>query len=52
MASTLPLTGPPQQVTEHLSAYAEAGATHLVLGLIGDDWRTQCELLAQAKTLT
>ncbi len=49
MASTLPLTGP---VSERLSADAQAGATHPVLGLIDEDWRTQCELLAQAKTLT
>lgn len=52
IASSLPLTGPPQQVAERLSAYAEAGATHLVLGLIDDDWSRQCELLAQAKTVT
>lgn len=25
--------------------------THLVIGVIGDDWRRQCELIAQARAL-
>ena len=50
-ASQLPLTGSPAQVAERLAMYVDAGAAHIVVDLIGDDWREQCALLAQAKSL-
>jgi hypothetical protein len=47
-----PLTGPPAAVAERLQSYAAAGARHIVLGLIADDWHQQCDLLAEAVNLT
>ena len=43
------VAGPPSHVTEHLRAYVEAGATHLVCRLAAaglDDYRRQLERLA------
>jgi alkanesulfonate monooxygenase SsuD/methylene tetrahydromethanopterin reductase-like flavin-dependent oxidoreductase (luciferase family) len=51
IARQLPLRGSPAAVAERLQSYAEAGAQHIVLGLLGDDWRQQCDLLAQAVRL-
>jgi len=51
VAAQLPLTGPPAAVAERLGSYASASARHIVLGLIGDDWRQQCDLLAEAVRL-
>jgi alkanesulfonate monooxygenase SsuD/methylene tetrahydromethanopterin reductase-like flavin-dependent oxidoreductase (luciferase family) len=51
VAAKLPLTGPPAAVAERLGSYASAGARHIVLGLIGDDWHQQCDLLAEAVRL-
>jgi alkanesulfonate monooxygenase SsuD/methylene tetrahydromethanopterin reductase-like flavin-dependent oxidoreductase (luciferase family) len=51
IARQLPLRGSPVAVAERLRAYADTGARDIVLGLIGDDWRRQCELLAEAVTL-
>jgi len=51
VAAELPLTGPPAAVAERLRSYASAGARHIVLGLIGDGWRQQCHLLAEAVAL-
>ncbi|MER6828675.1 LLM class flavin-dependent oxidoreductase [Streptosporangium sp. NPDC000563] len=50
-AVRLPLTGEPAQVAERLAAYREAGARHVVLGFAGGDWREQCDLLAETRTL-
>jgi alkanesulfonate monooxygenase SsuD/methylene tetrahydromethanopterin reductase-like flavin-dependent oxidoreductase (luciferase family) len=50
-ASQLPLSGPPAAVAERLEEYASAGAQHIVLGLIGSNWREQCDQLAEAITL-
>jgi hypothetical protein len=48
-ASRLPLSGTARQVAQHMAAFAEAGAQHLVLGPIADvEWREQSELLATA----
>jgi alkanesulfonate monooxygenase SsuD/methylene tetrahydromethanopterin reductase-like flavin-dependent oxidoreductase (luciferase family) len=52
IARELPLHGSPAAVAERLCSYAEAGAQHIVLGLISDDWRQQCDLLAEAVRLT
>jgi alkanesulfonate monooxygenase SsuD/methylene tetrahydromethanopterin reductase-like flavin-dependent oxidoreductase (luciferase family) len=51
VAAQLPLTGPPAAVAERLQSYAAAGARHIVLGLISDDWHQQCDLLAEAARL-
>ena len=51
VAPELPLTGAPAAVGERLRAYAAAGARHIVLGLISDDWHQQCDLLAEAVRL-
>jgi hypothetical protein len=50
-AVDLPITGTPAQAAERFAAYADAGATWLVLGTIGDDWHAQWKLIAQAATL-
>jgi alkanesulfonate monooxygenase SsuD/methylene tetrahydromethanopterin reductase-like flavin-dependent oxidoreductase (luciferase family) len=47
----VPITGTPTQAAERFAAYADAGATWLVLGTIGDDWHAQWELIAEAATL-
>lgn len=48
-AMRIPITGGPQEVAERLAAYEAAGASHLVFGVSGGDWRAQCELLAEAR---
>jgi alkanesulfonate monooxygenase SsuD/methylene tetrahydromethanopterin reductase-like flavin-dependent oxidoreductase (luciferase family) len=48
-AAELPITGSPAQAAVRFAEYAEAGAEHLVLGVIGGDWRQQCELIAEAR---
>jgi alkanesulfonate monooxygenase SsuD/methylene tetrahydromethanopterin reductase-like flavin-dependent oxidoreductase (luciferase family) len=50
-AADVPITGTPTQAAERFAAYADAGATWLVLGTIGDDWHAQWELIAEAATL-
>jgi alkanesulfonate monooxygenase SsuD/methylene tetrahydromethanopterin reductase-like flavin-dependent oxidoreductase (luciferase family) len=50
-AADVPITGTPTQAAERFAAYADAGATWLVLGTIGDDWHAQLELIAEAATL-
>jgi alkanesulfonate monooxygenase SsuD/methylene tetrahydromethanopterin reductase-like flavin-dependent oxidoreductase (luciferase family) len=52
IARHLPLAGPPAAVAEQLRSYAEAGAQHIVLGFIDHNWRQQCDLLAEAVSLT
>lgn len=51
VAAKLPLSGPPAAVAERLHSYAASGARHIVLGLIGSNWRQQCDLLAEAARL-
>jgi alkanesulfonate monooxygenase SsuD/methylene tetrahydromethanopterin reductase-like flavin-dependent oxidoreductase (luciferase family) len=50
-AADVPITGTPTQAAEQFAAYADAGATWLVLTAIGDDWHAQWELIAEAATL-
>jgi alkanesulfonate monooxygenase SsuD/methylene tetrahydromethanopterin reductase-like flavin-dependent oxidoreductase (luciferase family) len=50
-ASQLAFTGEPAQAAERFAEYAQAGASHLVLGVIGDGWPRQCELIAAARAL-
>jgi alkanesulfonate monooxygenase SsuD/methylene tetrahydromethanopterin reductase-like flavin-dependent oxidoreductase (luciferase family) len=51
-ASKLAFTGEPAKAAERFAEYAQAGASHLVLGIIGDNWRRQCELIAEARALS
>lgn len=48
-AGHVPITGDIPRVADRLAEYAYAGVDHLVIGLVGDDWRTTCDLLAQAR---
>jgi hypothetical protein len=41
------MTCTPTQAAERFAAYADAGATWLVLGTIGDDRDAQWELIAE-----
>jgi alkanesulfonate monooxygenase SsuD/methylene tetrahydromethanopterin reductase-like flavin-dependent oxidoreductase (luciferase family) len=50
-AAAIPITGGAAQAAQRFAEYAGAGAEHLVLGVIGGDWREQCELIAEARTL-
>jgi hypothetical protein len=50
-AAEVPITGTSTQAAERFAAYADAGATWLVLTTIGDDWHAQWELIAEAATL-
>ena len=50
-AADVPITGTPTQAAERFAAYADAGATWLVLTAIGDDWHAQWKLIAEAATL-
>jgi hypothetical protein len=50
-AAPLPITGTAAQAAERFTAYADAGATWLVLGTIGDDWHAQWKLIAEAAAL-
>jgi alkanesulfonate monooxygenase SsuD/methylene tetrahydromethanopterin reductase-like flavin-dependent oxidoreductase (luciferase family) len=50
-AAALLVTGGAAQAAERFAEYARAGAEHLVLGVIGGDWRRQCELIAEARAL-
>jgi alkanesulfonate monooxygenase SsuD/methylene tetrahydromethanopterin reductase-like flavin-dependent oxidoreductase (luciferase family) len=50
-AVDLPITGTPAQAAERFAAYADAGATWLVLGTISDDWHAQWKLIAEAAAL-
>lgn len=44
----VPITGGPGQVADRLTEFHQAGAHHLVMGFADGDWRTQCDLLAEA----
>ena len=50
-AADIPITGTPTQAAQRFAAYADAGATWLVLGAIDDDWHNQWELIAKAAAL-
>jgi hypothetical protein len=47
----VPITGDLIAVAERFDEYRRAGARHLVLGILGDDWERQCELLAEARVV-
>jgi hypothetical protein len=51
IAADVPITGTPTQAADRFAAYADAGATWLVLATIGDDWHAQWKLIAKADTL-
>ncbi|MBC6468989.1 LLM class flavin-dependent oxidoreductase [Actinomadura alba] len=48
---SLPITGDPHEAAERLAAYRDAGARHIVMGISGGDWRHQCDLLAETRSL-
>jgi hypothetical protein len=48
-AERIPITGNVGQAASRLVEYAEYGVSHLVLGLVGEDWPAQRDLLAQAR---
>jgi alkanesulfonate monooxygenase SsuD/methylene tetrahydromethanopterin reductase-like flavin-dependent oxidoreductase (luciferase family) len=48
-ALRLPLAGGVQQAVDRLGQYAEAGASHAVLGVGGTSWRTQVDHLAAVR---
>ncbi len=48
-AARLPITGGPDEAAARIAEYAAHGATHLVTGLSGPDWRTQVDLLAEVR---
>jgi alkanesulfonate monooxygenase SsuD/methylene tetrahydromethanopterin reductase-like flavin-dependent oxidoreductase (luciferase family) len=50
-AADVPITGTPTRAAERFAAYADAGATWLVLTAIDDDWHAQWELIAEGATL-
>ena len=50
-AERLPITGGPAEVADRFAEYQSAGAGHVVIGLAGDGWRRQCEVLAEARAL-
>jgi alkanesulfonate monooxygenase SsuD/methylene tetrahydromethanopterin reductase-like flavin-dependent oxidoreductase (luciferase family) len=50
-AVSIPITGGPAQVAERLAEYHAVGARHLAMGFSGPNWREQCEVLAEARSL-
>jgi hypothetical protein len=50
-ALDVPISGTPADAAERFAGYADAGATWLVLGTIGDDGHAQWKLIAQAAAL-
>jgi alkanesulfonate monooxygenase SsuD/methylene tetrahydromethanopterin reductase-like flavin-dependent oxidoreductase (luciferase family) len=51
VAASVPITGSPARAAERFAEYARAGAEHLVLGIVGEDWLRQCELIAETRAL-
>jgi len=51
-AAEVPMRGRgPDELAARFASYAEAGAGHLVVSPEGDDWRRQCERIAEARAL-
>lgn len=48
-ADQLPITGGTDEAAARVAEYAAHGATHLVAGLSGPDWRAQVDLLAEVR---
>lgn len=48
-AEHVPITGSASQAAGRLAEYAAAGVSHLVVGLVGEDWPGQCDILARAR---
>lgn len=50
-ATGIPITGSPSQVAARIHEYSQAGVHHIVMGISAGDWRTQINLLAEARAL-
>lgn len=50
-AAAVPIVGTPAYAAERFAEYHDAGADHLVLGVIGDNWKHHYELIAEARAL-
>jgi alkanesulfonate monooxygenase SsuD/methylene tetrahydromethanopterin reductase-like flavin-dependent oxidoreductase (luciferase family) len=50
-AAKVPITGSPREAADRFAEFAAAGVRHLVLGVVGDDWKRRCALIAEAKSL-
>jgi alkanesulfonate monooxygenase SsuD/methylene tetrahydromethanopterin reductase-like flavin-dependent oxidoreductase (luciferase family) len=50
-AERVPIAGGPAQAAERLAAYADAGATWVVMGTIDADWHRGWERVAEARSL-
>ena len=50
-AVKLPITGSARQVADRFAEFAEAGVRHLVLGVVGGEWKQTCDRIAEAKAL-
>ena len=50
-AADVPIVGTPADAAERFAEYQDAGADHLVLGVIGDNWKHQYDLVAEARAL-
>jgi alkanesulfonate monooxygenase SsuD/methylene tetrahydromethanopterin reductase-like flavin-dependent oxidoreductase (luciferase family) len=51
MAGQILLGGAPRQVADRINEFMAAGAEHITVATFGGNWRTQAELLAEAKAL-
>jgi alkanesulfonate monooxygenase SsuD/methylene tetrahydromethanopterin reductase-like flavin-dependent oxidoreductase (luciferase family) len=51
VAGRILLSGAPAQIAARINEYIDAGAEHIAVAAMGPNWRTQAELLAEAKGL-
>ncbi|MGW3953566.1 LLM class flavin-dependent oxidoreductase [Streptomyces sp. NPDC004752] len=51
LVDAVAVSGPPELIAERITAYASAGAEHVVVCPIGGSWEQQIELLGKAREL-
>ncbi|MFF0221178.1 LLM class flavin-dependent oxidoreductase [Streptomyces sp. NPDC004629] len=51
LADAVAVSGPPELIAERITAYASAGAEHVVVCPVGGSWEQQIELLGKARQL-
>lgn len=51
LADAVAVSGPPELIAERITAYALAGAEHVVVCPVGGSWEQQIELLGKARQL-